>query len=229
LTGAAHKGNPITVDDVTDPLTVFVVAVGASLFSVETGGRRLLAVAKPLATLSLAAVAWRGGGDLLQMLVLAGIGLSVVGDVVLLFEGTGAWLLGLLLFLGAHLAYTAAFLLRGTGALWTPAVGVVVFGGASGWLVKRLWAGVGALRGPVVLYAATITAMAAAAFATLAGPWPPAAAAAAAMGALFFYLSDATLAWNRFVEPFPRGQSVTLVLYWVGQLGIALAARWATG
>jgi uncharacterized membrane protein YhhN len=205
------------------------VAVGAAIFGVETGGRRLVAVAKPLATLSLVAVAWRGGGDLLQMLVLAGIGLSLVGDVVLLFEGAGAWLLGLLLFLGAHLAYTAAFLLRGVGPLWTPAVGVVVFGAASGWLVKRLWVGVGALRGPVVLYAATITAMAAAALATLAGPWPPAAATATAIGALFFYLSDATLAWNRFVEPFPRGRTLTLLLYWVGQLGIALGARWASG
>jgi len=67
------------------------------------------------------------------------------------------------------------------------------------------------------------------AFATLAGPWPPAAAAAGAVGALFFYLSDATLAWNRFVEPFPRGRTLTLLLYWIGQLGIALAARWASG
>jgi uncharacterized membrane protein YhhN len=218
------------VDDVTDPLTLFAVAAGAALFSVETGGRRLLSIAKPLATVSLAGVAWRGGSDLLSMLVLAGIGLSVLGDVVLLFESEGAFMLGLLLFLGAHLSYTAAFVLHGMGALWTPAVGVVVFGAASGWLVQKLWNGVGpALRGPVVLYAAAITAMTAAAFACLAGPWPPAAAAAAAIGALFFYFSDATLAWTRFVEPFRHGQTVTLLIYWLGQLGIALAARWANG
>jgi uncharacterized membrane protein YhhN len=220
----------LAVDDVTDPLTLFVVAAGAALFSVETGGRRLLSIAKPLATVSLTGVAWRGGSDLLSMLILAGIGLSVLGDVVLLFESEGAFLLGLLLFLGAHLAYTAAFVLHGMGALWTPAVGVAVFGAASGWLVQKLWTGVGAtLRGPVVLYAAAITAMTAAAFASLAGPWPPAAAAAAAVGALFFYFSDATLAWNRFVEPIKHGQTVTLLIYWLGQLGIALAARWATG
>jgi uncharacterized membrane protein YhhN len=217
------------VDDVSDPLTVFVVAVGAALFSVETGGRRLLALAKPVATLSLAAVVWRGGGDLLQMLVFAGIALSVLGDVALLFEGPGALLLGLLLFLGAHLAYTAAFLLRGAAPVWAPAVGLLVFGTTSGWLVRRLWPAVGNLRGPLVLYAAAITAMGAAAFATLAGGWPPAASAAAAIGALLFYLSDATLAWNRFVEPFPHGQTVTLLLYWIGQAGIALAARWSSG
>ena len=26
--------------------------------------------------------------------------------------------------------------------------------------------------------------------------------------------------------PYPHGQTVTLSLYWAGQLGIALAARW---
>jgi uncharacterized membrane protein YhhN len=218
------------VDDLTDPLTLFVVAAGAALFSVETGGRRLLAIAKPIATVSLAGVAWRGGTDLLSMLILAGLGLSVLGDVILLFESEGAFLLGLLLFLGAHLAYTAAFVVFGMGALWTPAVGVAVFGSASGWLVQRLWPGVTpTMRGPVVLYASAIVAMTASAYATLAGPWPPAAAAAAATGALFFYFSDATLAWNRFVEPFRHGQTVTLALYWLGQLGIALAARGATG
>ena len=69
------------MDDVTDAMTIFVVAVGAALFAVETGRRKLLALAKPVATLSLAGVVWRGGGDLLQMLALAGIGLSLVGDI----------------------------------------------------------------------------------------------------------------------------------------------------
>jgi uncharacterized membrane protein YhhN len=96
--------------------------------------------------------------------------------------------------------------------------------------VHRLWTGVApTLRGPVVLYASAITAMAAGAFATMAGHWPPAASAAAAGGALFFFYSDATLAWNRFVHPLRHGQTINLILYWMGQLGIALAARWASG
>jgi uncharacterized membrane protein YhhN len=218
------------VDDVTDPITVFVLAVGAAMFAGATGGKRLFAVAKPVATLSLIGVAWRSGGELLTALVVLGLVLSLAGDVALLSDRPARFLLGLFLFFAAHLAYAAAFLLRGVGSLWTPAVGIVVFGAASGWLVGRLWGRVDeGLHGPVMLYASAITAMTAGAFATLAGRWPAPAAAAAAAGALFFFFSDAMLAWNRFVEPFRYGQAVTLLLYWLGQLGIALGARWAGG
>src|SRR4051794_18271473 len=80
-----------------------------------------------------------------------------------------------------------------------------------------------------MLSASPTPAMTAGAFATLAGRWPAPAAAAAAAGALFFFFSDAMLAWNRFVEPFRYGQAVTLLLYWLRQLGIALRARWGGG
>jgi alkenylglycerophosphocholine hydrolase len=217
------------VDDVAEPLALFAVVAAVALASAE-GKRRLLVVAKPLATLSLAAVVWKGTMDPLSMLILVGLGLSVIGDVVLLFEGPRAFLAGLVVFLGVHVSYTGAFLIRGVSSPWAPAVGVAVFGSASAWLVHRLWAGMSAgLRGPGLIYGAGITAMTAAAFATLAGRWPPAAAAAAAGGALFFYFSDVTLSWNRFVAPLRHGLTVTLLLYWTGQLGIALAARWAGG
>jgi uncharacterized membrane protein YhhN len=218
------------VEDLLEPLALFAVAMGAALIGVEAKRRRLLVLAKPLCTLSLGAVAYDGKLDLTMALVLGGLAFSLLGDVALLVESDAAFMVGLGLFLVAHLAYVGAFVYGGVGPLWTPIVGLAVFSGSAGWLVKQIWPRVGGgMRGAVLIYAATITAMAATAFATLAGTWPAAAAGAAAFGALFFFLSDATLAWTRFVQPFRHAQLFTLILYWMGQLGIALAARWSVG
>jgi uncharacterized membrane protein YhhN len=62
-----------------------------------------------------------------------------------------------------------------------------------------------------------------AAFATLGGPLPTAPLAAG--GAILFYASDASLALNKFRRPIPHAAFLTLGLYWIGQIGIALAAR----
>jgi alkenylglycerophosphocholine/alkenylglycerophosphoethanolamine hydrolase len=215
------------VPDLIDPLVVFLLAVAAALLGVELKRRWLLIVAKPLATLSLLGVAM-GGGTLTASLVTLGLLFSTTGDTALLLKSRAAFLVGLFAFLVAHLLYAAAFLVEGAGPAWSPLVGVLVFGSASGWLVRRMWGGLlPALRVPLMIYTATCTAMAAAAFSTLMGPWQPAASEAATAGALLFFLSDSNLAWIDFVEPYPHGQTVTLSLYWAGQLGIALAARWS--
>jgi len=80
---------------------------------------------------------------------------------------------------------------------------------------------VGGLRGPVVAYGAAVSAMVVAAFSTLGGPLRGAPLAAA--GALLFYASDSSLAFNRFVRPIRFASLYTIGLYWVGQLGIAVA------
>jgi hypothetical protein len=45
---------------------------------------------------------------------------------------------------------------------------------------------------------------------------------------VLFYISDATLAWNKFRRPVPHASIVTMGVYWLGQIGIALAARIAS-
>jgi alkenylglycerophosphocholine/alkenylglycerophosphoethanolamine hydrolase len=218
------------VTDPTAPLALFVVAVVAALLGVELKVRGLLVVAKPVATLSLIPVVLGGADMLTASLVTIGLVLSTAGDVALLSKHRAAFMVGLCAFLVAHLFYAGAFLVEGMGPAWSPLVGVFVFGCASGWLVRRMWSGLlPALRVPLVVYTGVCTAMAATAFSTLMGPWPDVAAYAAAGGALLFFLSDANLAWLDFVEPYRHGQTVTLSLYWTGQLGIALAARWAHG
>jgi uncharacterized membrane protein YhhN len=215
---------------VAGALALFVVAVAVALLGVELRRRLWLMVGKPVATLALVALVWSGPSNPLLAVVGVGMLLSAVGDTALLMKGPKSFMVGMATFLVAHLLYAGAFLVGGEGALWSPLVGIAVFGGASGWLVRRMWPGLASwLRAPVTFYTAACSAMAAAALSTLTGPWPAAASAAAAIGGTLFFVSDANLAWNDFVEPYPHGQTVTLSLYWTGQLGIALAALWSSG
>jgi len=45
---------------------------------------------------------------------------------------------------------------------------------------------------------------------------------------VLFYISDATLAWDKFRRPIKHATIVTMGVYWVGQIGIVLAARMAS-
>ena len=70
------------------------------------------------------------------------------------------------------------------------------------------------LTGPVIAYMVVISAMVVTAFGT--------ASAWAIVGALLFYVSDATLATNRFVRPLPQGNLAVMTTYHLGQLGLVL-------
>ena len=67
---------------------------------------------------------------------------------------------------------------------------------------------------PVAGYVAVISAMVASAIGT-ANPW-------AIAGSLLFYASDATIAWNKFLEPRPHGRIAIIVTYHLGQIGLVL-------
>ena len=90
-------------------------------------------------------------------------------------------------------------------------------------VLRAIAPGTARLRAPTIAYGIVISAMVIAASATLGGPL--AGAPLAAAGATFFYASDTSLALNRFRRPIPHAAFFTLGLYWIGQLGIALAAR----
>ena len=125
-------------------------------------------------------------------------------------------------FLLAHLAYVVAFV---GVAVWSPHVAIVAVAtvAATAFVLRAIRPGTAGLRGPTIAYGVVISAMVIAASATLGGPL--AAAPLAAGGATFFYASDASLALNRFRRPIPHAAFFTLGLYWIGQIGIALAAR----
>lgn len=205
------------------PTSVIAVlaAAGLAILSAERRYVWLHVLSKPLATALLLAIVGRPETRLAWW-VDAGIGLSIVGDVALLGSGTGAFLIGLGAFLLAHVAYVVAFT---SVAVWSPHVALVAVAtvAVTAFMLRAIWGGTAGLRAPTVAYGVVISAMVITAAATVGGPL--AGASLLAGGAVFFYASDASLALNRFRRPIPHAAFLTLGLYWIGQIGIALAAR----
>lgn len=176
-------------------------------------------VFKPLATLGIIAYAWPRGADtpVLRRWLLAGLGLSLCGDVALLWPQQG-FLPGLVSFLLAHLAYLAGFArVQRFGARVLP---FVAYTGVAGAILWQLWPGVPAgLRGPVAVYVLALASMAAQAAAL----WRAGAARGAvlALGGALFVASDALLATNKFAGPLPLASLWILLTYWSAQWCIA--------
>ena len=201
---------------------VAVVVSGAlAIFAAERHIAWLQAITKPLATaLLFAIVGWPH--TRLAGWVDAGIAFSIVGDVALLSVTDGAFMVGLGAFLLAHIAYVIGFV---GVASWAPSVAVVAVltGILSVMVLRAIWPNTTGKHPAVIAYGVAITAMVTSAFGTVAGGLPGGAYAAA--GSLLFYASDSSLALNRFRRRIPHAPFLTLGLYWLGQIGIAIAAR----
>jgi uncharacterized membrane protein YhhN len=181
-------------------------------------------IGKPVATASLLLVV--GGAEgAFSSLIAAGLLLSLAGDVALIGDADESFVLGAGIFFVAHLCYAAAFLGVAGSPLGFVAGAPAVL--ASVGLVRALWRGLGQLRWLVIAYTTVLSATVVCGFGTLGGPLPGAASLAACVGLCLFYASDALLAWNRFRKPVPHAPLYTMGVYWLGQLGIALAARLA--
>jgi alkenylglycerophosphocholine/alkenylglycerophosphoethanolamine hydrolase len=207
------------------PTLAVLVAGLLAILGAERGIRWLELVFKPLATIALFAILGRPETTFAR-LVAGGIALSVVGDVALLWKGNGAFIVGLAAFLLAHVAYVVAFV---GDAFFSPHVIVigVVIAFVTTTVLRAIWKGAAGLHAPTVAYGVVISAMVVSASATLGGRLP--GAVFAAVGAVLFYASDTSLALNRFRRPIPHAAWLTLGIYWIGQIGIAIAARTALG
>jgi len=206
-------------------LAVAAVAAVVNWVGVWRDDQRLVYGAKP-ATLALligAALALHPDDGTVRAWFVAGLVLSLAGDVFLMLpEDTSTplppFLLGLGSFLLGHVAYIAG--LAGDHRSWTATgAGVVLVLGALAVIAPRVLAGVrerdSALRGPVLAYMAVISVMVVAAFGRT--------VAAGVVGALLFYASDATLAWNRFFGPRRSWRLAVMVTYHLGQAGLVLS------
>jgi uncharacterized membrane protein YhhN len=191
---------------------LYFVALGAGLPALR------LAV-KPLPALVLAVWVATRCREPLARLTAAGLALSALGDVQL---ERGLFLPGLLAFLSAHVAYVAAFL----AADRRPAIGRAlpfVAWGVTAYLLLR--PGLGPMALPVGVYVAVICAMMWRAAARLGSPGSPALAALLGLaGAVAFGASDTLIAFDRFSAPIPGARWPIMVLYWLGQAGLAASA-----
>lgn len=206
------------------PLATLLSAALAIGAGVGVLAPALLFVFKPLTTLLVIVHASRrdGGPPAIRRAVLAGLLLSLAGDVALLWPKEG-FLPGLICFLLAHLAYLLAFTRTSTfAARVAPFLFYAVVAGA---ILSQLWPGVpAALRAPVVAYVLCLAAMAAqAAVVWRASQHNGGArrAAVLALGGLLFVASDGLLATNKFHTALPMASLWILSTYWAAQWCIA--------
>lgn len=189
-------------------LVAIAAALGAAPFT-------LLAVAKPLTTALIAVHAWQAGVSVERRWVVAGLALSLIGDVALLWPERG-FLPGLVAFLCAHAAYLVAFTRR-TRLAARPAP-FVAYALVAGGILSMLWPGVpSGLRVPVVVYVVFLAAMAAQAAVVS----RTSRTLVLAAGGALFVLSDALLATNKFHGALPLAPLWILATYWAAQWCIA--------
>lgn len=199
-------------------LSAFLAAAVAALVVADHLGSRLgVWLAKPLASSLFVAVALANGATASSYgwLVLAALALSWLGDVLLIPDDDRVFRAGVGAFGLAHVAYLAAFALRGIdplrAALAALAAALAVVAAAR-WLRPHVPPD---MKLPVNAYMAIISAMVvAAAGASRADPW-------ILVGAVLFYASDLLVARQRFVAPSPWNPAVGLPLYYTAQLVLA--------
>lgn len=196
---------------------------GAHLLAYHRGLRATAGVLKAIPILLLA---WgvpstpSGVGSTYARLVAAGLVLSAVGDVSLVFRS--GFLAGLAGFFLAHCCYIGAF---GRGGLVGGTLGIValvVLATVAGTMLRYLGPHVGRARAPVAVYGAALSAMVWCAIGRALLPGTPVPSGVlAAVGAASFLVSDGVLAVDRFARPFAGAHAVVMVTYYVAQALIA--------
>lgn len=148
--------------------------------------------------------------------ILVGLVCSWWGDLFLSLSGATSFMMGLIAFLLAHIAYSVAFLLHGvrpawiaTGLAFAVAAGVPI----TAWLHPHL----GTMQYPVYAYIGAISLMVSLAV----GTQGKAANPYLILGALLFYVSDIFVARQRFVESGMENALIGLPVYFLAQMLIA--------
>lgn len=154
---------------------------------------------------------------------------SLAGDVFLMLPQE-RFILGLISFLLAHLAYIIGFN-PSSLTLNLPAFIIIVLVALTMLRIyRRIAAGLVAggnssLRIPVLIYSLVISLMLLSALLTLTGTtWQALPAILVSTGALLFFFSDTLLAWNKFVQPLGYAPLAVIITYHLGQILLALGA-----
>ena len=200
---------------------VLAVAAGAGHLLAEGAGETVWAlVAKPIPVLLLLARVCVARFSPLKWPLALGLALSAVADV--LIQRSGGFLAGLAVFLLAHLAYTAGFWRGRPALLAARALPFLLFGSLMGYWIAPGAAGMAVQVGVYILAISLMMWRAAA----LAGAprLHPLVGRLALGGAILFAASDSLIAVHRFVAPQPWANMPIMLLYWLGQAGIAASA-----
>ncbi len=212
------------------PIIIVLIFAVLDWVAVAKNWKPLEYVAKPAATLAL--LLWIGltagfNGPMIWFSI--GVIFCLAGDVFLMIP-RDMLIFGLLAFLVGQICYVIGFnTLPPYLNLWGLFL-IIILGIYVGWIYPILASslthkGKARLKIPVLIYSIVISAMVYSALMTWTRPgWAIIAALFASVGAVLFYISDSMLAWDRFVNTFPRARLWTMMFYNLGQIGIILGA-----
>jgi uncharacterized membrane protein YhhN len=193
--------------------------LGGLLWAHRRDRARVEWVLKPLAALTFVGAAARGRAfeTSAGTVFFAGLVLAAMGDVLLIPKSKASFLGGLVAFLLGHLAYAIGFVVLGVDYGWTAWAApwmVVSAALVLAWLNPRVEA---PMQRPVLAYVVVISAMVALAIGASkhTGRW------SLTVFAVMFYVSDLTVARERFVKRDFTNRAVGLPLYFYAQLLLA--------
>ena len=197
----------------------FIAAAGYLFLPLNEGSLPFIII-KPLCCLFLAILAFLTVKESkTQKLLVLALLMSGLGDIFLAIRSSDFFVQGLGSFLIAHLLYIALFA-RARSWSQPPAYKtlltglVIIFSVGMMWI---LWPLLGALKAPVYLYISVITLM------VISAIYSRFNSILVIAGALSFLFSDATIAINKFVEPFAAASPFVWVTYTGAQILLTLA------
>jgi uncharacterized membrane protein YhhN len=197
--------------------------VAAVMYLPRTGSRicmaRSIRKTVPVALFALAAIA--EGAPTLLVVALA---LSAVGDYALSRPGSKAFLIGMVAFAAAHLAFIAVMIVQGATlntALWPVIVVLALFGLSTEWWLRPH---TGDLKWAVRAYVGVILGMALVAIGL------PEARNVALWGAMLFVISDLVLSLETFVlAPEDARRKLAGKLVWITYISAQIGLFWGLG
>jgi len=211
------------------PWYVFLMAF-VNWVAVERKWKLVEYIAKPGTMLLL--LLWvglnAGLGEAMLWFTIGGI-LCLFGDVFLMLPGN-FFIPGLVSFLLGHVFYIIGLNSDALDLRWQSVVLLLGIAATSYFLYEQLASAMDAkgqqsFKRPVLVYVLVISLMVFSALQTgWRGSWVGFPAILVSLGALLFYVSDAQLAWDKFVRPLPHARLRVMVTYHLGQIGIFYGA-----
>ncbi len=199
---------------------VSTAALLVVLVAERIGWRPGVWVGKPLASLGFVAAAISGGAldHAYGRAITAGLVLAFAGDVLLIPQRRpAAFRAGVLSFLAGHIAYSAAFAIVGFDTRWL-ILATIAVGAAAVPILRWLAPHVPHdMRVAVLAYVVVISLM----VATAAAAVGDGSEGIILIGAIAFYLSDLSVARDRFVTPAFFNRLWGLPLYYSAQFLLA--------
>lgn len=206
-------------------LTLFVTLLIRAAFA---GNQKQVYIFKPLSTtlvIILAALSIFVPDEYnlnYTLAIILGLLFSFGGDVALMFKSKRAFMIGLVLFLIAHVVYSIVFTVYSGFVKWDLISALILILLAI-IIYCYLYSGLGKMRFPVLIYILGISFMMNRAISTFSGNFfNNTQALFISIGAGLFYISDLILAINKFKKPF-KYHRFSLAVYYSGQLFIALS------